>query len=242
MGAAAGADGGAGRETASCAAAMPVPTTGASPPIDRRYLVVGLVIAAIVVADQVTKWWAWRHSATVTINSGGDELVGDVVGSWFRSAIAGAVLDIADAAALAAAMAAMLGRRRPLAVQISTTVFLAGWISNLLDRLGMHYWTAPGSVRGAVDFLRLGGGAVYNGADVVIVVGAICLSVSLCWYRHEQGEIPGPDTTTPADLRRPNPRRATWVLAGLVAVTVLAAYGVTHAGFMYAPARLWAAA
>jgi len=31
---------------------------------------------------------------------------------------------------------------------------IGGWSSNLLDRLGMHYWTAPGSVRGAVDFIE----------------------------------------------------------------------------------------
>jgi hypothetical protein len=45
---------------------------------------------------------------------------------------------------------------------------LGGWSSNLLDRLGMHYLTAPGSVRGAVDFLHLGG-AYYNLADLFII-------------------------------------------------------------------------
>jgi lipoprotein signal peptidase len=45
---------------------------------------------------------------------------------------------------------------------------LGGWGSNLLDRLGMHYWTAPGSVRGVVDFIRITG-ASYNVADLFII-------------------------------------------------------------------------
>jgi hypothetical protein len=45
---------------------------------------------------------------------------------------------------------------------------VGGWASNLLDRLGMHYWTAPGSVRGAVDFMSVGGRS-WNLADFFII-------------------------------------------------------------------------
>jgi hypothetical protein len=45
---------------------------------------------------------------------------------------------------------------------------VGGWASNLLDRLGLHYWTAPGSVRGAVDFLHIGT-YFYNLADFFII-------------------------------------------------------------------------
>src|SRR5487761_910839 len=38
----------------------------------------------------------------------------------------------------------------------------------LLDRLGTHYWTAPGSVRGVVDFIHIGG-HYYNVADFFII-------------------------------------------------------------------------
>ena len=43
-----------------------------------------------------------------------------------------------------------------------------GWGSNLLDRLGIHYWTAPNSVCGAVDFIDIGG-YYYNVADFFII-------------------------------------------------------------------------
>ncbi len=41
----------------------------------RRLLVLGL-LAAVVVLDQATKWWAWRHVSGAEINPGGDWLVG----------------------------------------------------------------------------------------------------------------------------------------------------------------------
>ena len=43
-----------------------------------------------------------------------------------------------------------------------------GWVSNLLDRLGIHHWTAPGSVRGVVDFMHIGA-HYYNVADFFII-------------------------------------------------------------------------
>lgn len=200
-------------------------------------MVLGLLVVVVVIADQATKWWAWRHSGTVTINSGGDELVGGLVGSWFRSSVGGAVLDVVDAAVLAGAVGWIGRRRRPTPVLISAALVVAGWSSNLSDRLGLHYWTAPGSVRGAVDFLRVGRGAVYNAADVVVVVATIGLGASLCWYRRDRSEL-----RAGGNFRRNpplNPVRATWPVLGVIAVAALAAYGVTHPGWMYTPARLW---
>ena len=49
--------------------------------------------------------------------------------------------------------------------------------SNLLDRLKLHDWTAPGSSRGAVDFLP-SGGVTGNLADFWIAVGAGVLVVA----------------------------------------------------------------
>jgi hypothetical protein len=45
---------------------------------------------------------------------------------------------------------------------------IGGWGSNLLDRLGVHYWTAPGSIRGVVDFIHIGV-HYYNVADLFII-------------------------------------------------------------------------
>ena len=145
-----------------------------------------MLVLAVVAVDQITKWWAWRHSGAVTINPGGNEVVGNLVSSWFRSSASGAVLDVVDAGALAGVLVWIGRRRRPMPVLISSGLALSGWVSNLSDRLGLHYWTAPGSVRGAVDFLRAGRGAVYNCADIAIVAGTACLGVSLYCYRREE--------------------------------------------------------
>jgi lipoprotein signal peptidase len=51
----------------------------------------------------------------------------------------------------------------------------AGWTSNLLDRFGVHELTAPGSVRGVVDFIPIGAQSRANVADVWILVGLVML-------------------------------------------------------------------
>jgi len=58
--------------------------------------------------------------------------------------------------------------RASAAVKAPGALVIGGWGSNLLDRLGMHYLTAPGSVRGAVDFMHIGG-HYYNIADFFII-------------------------------------------------------------------------
>jgi hypothetical protein len=81
--------------------------------------------------------------------------------------VTGALLDLLDVGLLSVALSILL-RRRPAAVVVCAALMLGGWGSNLLDRLGMHYWTAPGSVRGVVDFISVGEGR-YNLADLFIV-------------------------------------------------------------------------
>src|SRR6185437_15987175 len=58
--------------------------------------------------------------------------------------------------------------RVPAAVGVPGALMVGGWGSNLLDRLGAHFWTAPGSVRGVVDFIHLGA-HYYNLADFFII-------------------------------------------------------------------------
>ena len=134
------------------------------------------VLAAIVLVDQVTKWWAWRHLASAVINPGGDQLVGPVVGRWYSAQLSGAVLDVHGAVVLAVAVW-LLGRLRRRLVVVPATVGIAGWSSNALDRLGLHFWTAPGSARGAVDFITVHGSshkvAVRGSMHTVAVHGGI---------------------------------------------------------------------
>ena len=140
----------------------------------QRSTVVAL-LAIVVLLDQATKWWAWRHVSGALINSGGDLLVGRVVGSWYADTVTGGLLDLLGIGFLSIAVLVLVRRRRSLAVVASPALMIGGWGSNLLDRLGMHSWTAPGSTRGAVDFLPFSHYR-FNLADIVIV-GATALLV-----------------------------------------------------------------
>src|ERR1700749_1007373 len=126
------------------------------------------LIAAVAVVDQAAKWWAWRHVSWTQINSGGDVLVGPTVGGWYAGPVTGALLDLLDVGLLGVALALLVRCRVPAAVSVPGALMMGGWFSNLLDRLGAHYWTAPGSVRGVVDFIHLGG-HYYNVADFFIM-------------------------------------------------------------------------
>jgi lipoprotein signal peptidase len=126
------------------------------------------LIATVVVLDQAVKWWAWRHVPWARINSGGDILVGRTIGAWYANPVTGALLDLLDFGLLSIAVSVLIRCRVPVAVSVLGALMTGGWGSNLLDRLGIHYWTAPDSVRGVVDFVHIGG-YYYNVADFFII-------------------------------------------------------------------------
>jgi lipoprotein signal peptidase len=129
---------------------------------------VASVVAAVIMLDQATKWWAWRDVSGARINAGGDVLVGPTIGRWYAEPVTGALLDLLDSGLLSVTLFVLVRRRRPAAIVVSGALMLGGWSSNLLDRLGLHYWIAPGSVRGVVDFIPAGG-VRFNVADLFIV-------------------------------------------------------------------------
>ena len=145
----------------------------------QRWIVLAL-LAAVALLDQTTKWWAWRHISGATVNPGGDFLVGPVVGSWYADPATGAFLDLFGVGFLSVAVFVLVRRRRPAAVLVPAALMIGGWGSNLLDRLGMHSGTAPGSARGAVDFIPLDQ-LSYNLADVAISAATL-LYVLLAGY------------------------------------------------------------
>jgi lipoprotein signal peptidase len=128
------------------------------------------MVVGIAVLDQGTKAWAWRHAPGVCINYGGDILVPASFGELYTHPLTGALLDLFDSVLLITAVSLFVRRRRAPMVLISGSMIVGGWTSNLLDRLFMHYWTAPGSVRGVVDFLPLSQRR-YDVADIFIVIG-----------------------------------------------------------------------
>jgi lipoprotein signal peptidase len=133
----------------------------------QRSMVLALLVV-VVALDQATKWWAWRHAPRPMINDGGNVLVGEMVSGWYSDPVTGALLDLLDFGLLSTAVFLLMCRRCPLVVLVPGALMIAGWSSNLLDRLGLHYWTAPGSARGAVDFVHLGH-HFYNVADLFII-------------------------------------------------------------------------
>lgn len=101
-------------------------------------------LATVVTTDQVTKWWAWRDVDGALVNRGGYVLLGDVIRSWFASPVTGAIGDVAGCTLLLLGTRQLVVRRRPTALFAGGAMFLAGWMSNLGDRLGLHNVTAPG--------------------------------------------------------------------------------------------------
>jgi lipoprotein signal peptidase len=190
------------------------------------------LLAAVAVLDQGMKWWAWRHASVAIINGGGDPLVGATVGEWYSGRITGALLDLLDFGLLSAAASVLIRRRRPVTVLVPGALVIGGWSSNLLDRLGMHYWTAPGSVRGAVDFIHLGS-HFYNVADLFIIGATplFFLSISYLGIRATNRTVRiGPVASVGHDRLRIRMRMATRmsVLAGALALVGVVGVGAAN--------------
>jgi lipoprotein signal peptidase len=137
-----------------------------------------LVSAVVIGSDQAVKWFAWRYVDGALINPGGYILLGPAR-FWFASAVAGAVANGIGVLLVAAGFIALVGHRRSLVVTVGGGLVAAGWFSNLLDRLGVHEWTAPGSGRGVVDFIPTGGTSKGNVADLWIALGVLLLGYAL---------------------------------------------------------------
>jgi lipoprotein signal peptidase len=195
------------------------------------------LLTVVVVLDQTAKWWAWRHVSWTKINPGGDILVGHTIGAWYANPATGALLDLLDFGLLSVAVSVLARCRASVVVTVPGAMMTGGWSSNLLDRLGIHYWTAPGSVRGVVDFIHIGG-HFYNVADFFIIVGTP-LSLLAAGYeavRTVMRPVTAVSAPRPARSRtrmRARLRIPALASAGLILVVVLGA--VNYGGLSAAP-------
>lgn len=187
------------------------------------------LIATVVLLDQAAKWWAWRHVPWTRVNSGGDVLVGSTVGAWYAAPFPGALLDMLDFGLLSIAVLVMVRCRASAAVSVPGALMIGGWSSNLLDRLGLHYWTAPGSVRGAVDFIHIGT-HFYNVADFFIIgctplflLAAGCQGVRAARRSAAARSVPPPLRKRPRVRPRVRARIPVLAGAGLMLVVGLGA-------------------
>ena len=199
-------------------------------PRQQQWFFALVTVVGIAVLDQGSKWWGWRNVSGVRVNYGGDDLVPSAVGSLYAGPVSGALLDLVDSGLLVAAVLLFLRRRRSTSVLISGSFVIGGWISNLLDRLVTHYWTAPGSVRGVADFIPIGH-HYYNVADMFIITGTplFVLAVSGPFLRRMITKRPA-SAARPPGTRRPR-RVRTAMLALAAGVAVLAVVGDGAANF-----------
>ena len=191
------------------------------------------LLVAVIVLDQAAKWWAWRHFSWTRINSGGDALTGRTIGKWYADPVTGAVLDLLDFGLLSFAISVLARGRAPAAVSVPGALMTGGWGSNLLDRLGSHYWTAPGSVRGVVDFIHVGG-HYYNVADIFIISCTPLLLLAAGYQRVRAARRPAAAGSVPPPARsrvRARVRVPALVGTGLILIVALGAarYGGVNA-------------
>jgi lipoprotein signal peptidase len=142
-----------------------------------RGIVVAGLLAAVIAVDQATKWWGWRHAPMAIVNTGGTWFIGDPVRGWVSGPVTGPLIDLLGLGLLSVIGSVLVRRRRRPLLLVAGALMISGWGSNLLDRLGMHALTAPGSDRGAVDFIPLGP-VFFNLADVVIVAATVLYVVA----------------------------------------------------------------
>ncbi|WP_329044976.1 signal peptidase II [Amycolatopsis sp. NBC_01488] len=201
--------------------------------LSRPQWTVVFLVAAVVIVDQATKWWAWRDVSDAEINFGGDPLVGSTVGAWFANRVTGGLLDLVSSLVLTAAVLVLARNRYPVVLRTTAALAVGGWSSNLLDRLGLHCVTAPGSIRGAVDFIHVG--AYYlNVADFVIIAATVVFLPAL-GYRWMTAVPAGAKAAAAGAFSQVRARVRIAVAVGATGLIVAVALGVANYGGITAP-------
>jgi len=200
-----------------------------------QYALVLSLLVVVVVLDQATKWWAWRNVSWTRINSGGDVLVGRTISAWYSRPVTGAVLDLLDFGLLSITASVLARCRVPAAVGVPGALMTGGWVSNLFDRLGTHYLTAPGSVRGVVDFIHIGH-HYYNVADFFIIgcTPVFLLAAGYQGVRAARRPL-APGNVLPPTRGRLRALARIPALAGAVLILVVALGAANYGGLNAAP-------
>jgi signal peptidase II len=156
-----------------------------APRVHRRGLLIPVVAAAVIVADQATKTWALHH---VPASPGGRHVVGPVwlvltfntgaafsLGRGVTPVVEGVVVVLV---ALLVVVSGRAGRAATAPLAVGLGLLIGGAASNLIDRVFRHN---SGAVIDFIDALRIGNRdrwPVFNVADASIVVGVVILVVS----------------------------------------------------------------
>jgi signal peptidase II len=156
--------------------------TATVPRYRRRQLLIPVVAAVVVLADQLSKDWALHHLASgrrhvlgptyfnLTFNSGAAFSLGRGVAPIVEAAVIVLVVWLIMASS-------RYSRSASVTAVMGLGLLLGGALGNLGDRVFRHIPGFPGAV---VDFIQaVGWWPVFNVADASIVVGVVILAVSL---------------------------------------------------------------
>jgi signal peptidase II len=142
-----------------------------------RPLLATAIVLAVVVLDQVTKWWAVRALGDGPVDVFGDGIGFALVhntGSAFSLFQAFTPLLALVAIGVAVVLVRTVRRTRDTLLVVGLSLVLGGALGNLVDRL----FRAPGFLRGAVvDFVHVGAFPTFNVADSAITIGAALIVV-----------------------------------------------------------------
>jgi signal peptidase II len=143
-------------------------------PVRRRYGVVAIVAAIVVVLDQLTKWWALRTLDDHTIHLVGSlrlALTYNKAGAFgLGSSFVPVLAVVAVGVVLVIVVRGETNTR--LSVAIALGLVLGGAFGNLADRLFRDHGFLGGAV---VDFIDVRWWPVFNLADSAITCGCILL-------------------------------------------------------------------
>ena len=142
-----------------------------------RRLVIPVVAAIVIAADQITKTWALHHTDPARHVVGPIYLV-LTYNSGAAFSLGGGATPIIETVAVAlviwlAAVSRRATRSGSLAISVGLGLLLGGALGNLIDRVFRHHHSA------VIDFIQaVSWWPVFNVADASIVVGVIVLALA----------------------------------------------------------------
>lgn len=190
-------------DDADASAALDVSVTGSNEPVTRfprqvAWWVAPLIVLGVVVADQLSKWWAVNHLEEYVPQP----VIGEVL-QWRLSYNTGSAFSLFQGftpllAVLAAVIAIVLVRvvtaTRDALLVVSLALVLGGAVGNLIDRVARADGFLDG---GVVDFISVPRWPTFNLADSAITVGALLL-VWWAWRRPAHDDTASnPDASAP---------------------------------------------
>ena len=144
-------------------------------------LLIPLVAAAVIIADQLTKTWALHHLADSSRHVLGPTYLVLTFNSGAAFSLGRGITPIVETVAVALvvwllALSRNLSRSASWPVAVGLGLLLGGALGNLSDRLFRHI---PGHPSSVIDFVQaVSWWPVFNVADASIVVGVIVLVVT----------------------------------------------------------------